>query len=175
MSRMTVAPIAHGSVLSPEDRDSTSLAALRMVLPDHRCILTRHALDLSSQGPMTIAKKVPMQQAPPRIAAAVRRHGTGSGSRTRTGFTPPDFESGASTSSAIPAWARKANLKDNGSQAIRSPPVVIPGARRSGVRFSMKRIRRRTLPWVRCPGRCARLSRWHILQVGCDRSGGCGI
>jgi hypothetical protein len=30
--------------------------------------------------------------------------GAGGETRTLTGFTPPDFESGASTNSAIPAW-----------------------------------------------------------------------
>ena len=34
----------------------------------------------------------------------------GSETRTRTGLTPPDFESGASTNSAIPAPERKDTL-----------------------------------------------------------------
>src|SRR5271154_1020538 len=49
--------------------------------------------------------------------------GAGGGNRTHTALRPPDFESGASASSATPAWGRLYRLRDG---ILHKPARVFP-------------------------------------------------
>ena len=88
---MSVAAIAHGSVLSFEGRYPTPTPALLVVRTDERRASILRALSLLPQGPLTIPMRVSTQQTPAQTAPAVRSTWYRERESNPHGFYPTGF------------------------------------------------------------------------------------